>query len=62
MEDVKNNLGDYLFLNGDGGLYEERDKLYDTRLPRVYGDAGKLIYVDFPKCLWLRKMIATDSI
>lgn len=53
MEDVKNNLGDYLFLNGDGGLYEERCKQYDERLPKVYGDAGKLIYVDFPNPILL---------
>ena len=32
MEDVKNNLGDYLFLNGDGGLYEERCKQYDAEI------------------------------
>ncbi len=53
MEDVKNNLGDYLFLNSDGGLYEERCKQYDERLPKVYGDAGKLIYVDFPNPILL---------
>ena len=53
MEDVKNNLGDYLFLNGDGGLYDERCKQYDARLPKVYGEIGKLIYVDFPNPILL---------
>ncbi len=53
MEEVKSNLNDYLFLNSDGGLYDERCKQYDARLPKVYGEIGKLTYVDFPNPILL---------
>ena len=46
MEEIKNNLGDYLFLNSTS-LYDEWNKHYDTRLPKIYGINGKLMYVDY---------------
>ena len=46
MEEIKNNLGDYLFLNSTS-LYDEWNKHYDTRLPKIYGINGKLMYIDY---------------
>lgn len=53
MEEIKDNLSNYLFLNSNSGLIDERAKLYESKLPKVYGEAGKLMYVAFNKPILL---------